>query len=97
MRVSLVTNVPDQPVAWRIKGIVERNGQFNRAQRRAGVSTNARHSFQDVLTNFVGNELQLLQRKSPQISRRVYILKKMHLRGIVACSFRFLLLTNLLR
>ena len=74
MRVSLVTYVPNQPVARRVKGIMKRHGQLNRAQGSAGVAANSRHRFQNVLSNFVGNGLQLLQRQSPQICRGVYVL-----------------------
>jgi len=73
---------------------MKRHGQLNCPQGGAGVAANARHGFQNVLSNFVGNWLQILRRQSPQICWGVYILKKMHLRGIVTCWFRFLLLTK---
>ena len=67
VRVCLVPHVPDQTILRRVKGVMQRHGQFNRAQRSAGVPAYAGHCFQDVLTDFVGDLLQLIKLQEPQI------------------------------
>src|SRR5688500_18351630 len=67
VRVSLVSNVPNQPIARRVKRVVQRYRQLDRAERGAGMTTNTRHRFQYVLPDFVGYRFQFLNGQSTQI------------------------------
>jgi hypothetical protein len=69
VRVSLVPDVPDQPIARRIERIVQGDRQLDRAQRGARMAANARHRFQYVLPDFVGYRFKLLNGQSTQICR----------------------------
>ena len=55
MRVGLVADVPDQSIVRRVEGVVQRDCQLDGAERRAGVAAHARHRFQNVSANFVGD------------------------------------------
>src|SRR2546421_12985151 len=61
VRVSLVAYVPDYAITRRVESIMKRNGKLHCAKGSASVTPNARHSFQDVLTNLVRHRLQLLR------------------------------------
>src|SRR5205085_11797379 len=61
MGVSLVAYVPDYAVARRVESVVKSNGNLYSAKGSARVTTNARHSFQNVLSNLVRHRLQLLR------------------------------------
>src|SRR6266404_3170641 len=43
VRVSLMSNVPHETIFWRLKGVMESDGQFHRAKRGACMATHTRH------------------------------------------------------
>ena len=69
VRVSLVTNVPDQPVARRVEGVMQRHCQLDGAERSARMAAHARHRFEDVSANFVGDGSKLIGWKRAQVCR----------------------------
>ncbi len=69
-----MADVPDEAVARRVEGVVERDGQLDRAEAGARVAADARHRLQNVLTNLVGDRLQLFGAQPAQVCGRVYLL-----------------------
>ena len=67
VRVCLVTNIPDQAIMGRIESVVKRDRELNGTQRRASVPAYARHSLQNILTNFVGDPLKIVDWKLAKI------------------------------
>ncbi len=55
MRVRLVTNVPNQPIFGRVERVVQCDCQLDRTERGARMAAHARHRFEDVRPDFVGN------------------------------------------
>jgi hypothetical protein len=47
VRVGLVARVPDDPIAWRLEQPMERDGQFDDAERRAEMAAGVRHGPDD--------------------------------------------------
>ena len=78
VRVSLVPHVPDEPVARRVEGVVEGDGQLDRAQTGARVAAHARHRLKDVLAHLVGDRLQLFGAQTAQVRGRVYLIQEFH-------------------
>src|SRR5882724_276777 len=72
MRVCLMADIPNQPIARCVEGVMKRNRKLYCSQRCARMTTNTGHCFQDVLAYFIGNGLQLIKPEPPQISGRVY-------------------------
>jgi hypothetical protein len=64
-------NVPNKPVARRIKDIMHRYGELNRAERRTGMAANTRARIDNKLPNLVRNFLQIFYPKPTQVSRRI--------------------------
>lgn len=67
--VSLVSDVPNQTISRRVKRVVQRDRQLDRAKGGAGMTANARHRFQYVLPDFIGYRFKLLNGQSTQICR----------------------------
>src|SRR2546427_9162773 len=67
VRVCLVTNIPDQAIMGRIESVVKRDRELNGTQRRACVPAYARHSLQNILTDFVGDPLKIVDWKLAKI------------------------------
>src|ERR1700756_4864343 len=63
VRIGLVADVPDQPVARRVEHIVQCYCQFDNAQSGAEVTAGDRDSVDGLATQFIGKpaELALLQ------------------------------------
>src|SRR5947209_7510252 len=89
VRISLVAHVPDEAVARRVEGVVQGDGQLDRAQRSAGVAAHARHGFQNVLADFVGGLLQLFGAQAAQVGGRVDLLQEFHRALILTWRARF--------
>src|SRR5690606_15576681 len=53
VRIALVANVPDDPVARRIEYIVERDREFDRAEIRRQVAAGAGDRIDDEATQFI--------------------------------------------
>ena len=60
VRVSLVADVPNQPIVWRVERIVQRDGELDGAERRAGMAAHSRHRFEYVSANLVGYGSKLI-------------------------------------
>ena len=52
VRICLVTDIPDDPVLWRIENIVKSDGQFHRPETGSQVATGDSDHIHDDLTNF---------------------------------------------
>src|SRR5688500_2841112 len=65
---------------------MQRDGELDGSERCAGVAANARHGFENVITNLVGYVPKLFNWKRAQVGRRVNTLKKTHCGRIVLQS-----------
>ena len=54
MTISLVTNIPDQSVVWRIKDPVQGDGQFNHPQTGTEMPPFFSHGFNNELPQLLG-------------------------------------------
>src|SRR5262249_20387081 len=86
VRVSLMADVPNETILWRVESIVQRDCELDRAERGAGVAADTRHRLENVVANLIGNCAKLLGWKSPQIGRRVNTLNHAHCGRIVPQS-----------
>src|SRR6266571_1132079 len=76
--ISLMTNVPNQPVVRRLERIMQRYRELDRTERSARMPTYTRHCFQNVLTDFLGYVLQLIWSQPAQVRRRVNLFQQAH-------------------
>ena len=58
--VSLVADIPDEPVVRRVENVMHRDRQLDRTEARSRVAADARAGVDDELTNLVGDLLQVL-------------------------------------
>ena len=70
--VSLVTDIPDQPVVGGVEDIVQGNGEFDCAQARSQMAAGARDYLDQEMAYLVGQFLQLVFGQQTQVRRRVY-------------------------
>jgi hypothetical protein len=59
VRVGLVSDIPDQPVPWRIEHIVQGHGQFDHTQPRAQMAARHRNRADRFGTQLVREGAQL--------------------------------------
>src|ERR1700733_11076020 len=85
MGISLMPDIPDEPVAWRVKDVVKCNCQFNDAETSAQMTTGDRYSRNRLLPQFVGQLLELCARKLPQIMRLANAIKQRRLCRLSRC------------
>jgi len=71
--ICLMTHIPDDLIFRRIEHIMERNGQFNNAQAGRKVSSGIGYSFNDFLTDFIGQAFKITNRKVFEVCRAIYI------------------------
>jgi hypothetical protein len=71
MSVSLVSNVPNELVVWRVKHVMHCDGQLNGPERGTCVAADARAGVDDELTDLVGNFLKVLYFELPQVGGRI--------------------------
>ncbi len=69
VRVGLVADVPDQPVARRVEHIVQRHRQLDDAESGAEVAAGHRHRADRFGAQLVGELAQLADRQGAQIGR----------------------------
>ena len=67
--VRLMPDVPDHDVARGVEGVVEREGELDRAEARGEVSAGLRNHLDDALADLRGHLRQRLGRKPLQIAR----------------------------
>src|SRR5216683_1758310 len=70
VRVGLMADVPDQPVARRIEDVVDRGGQLDHAKAGAKMAAGDRDSVDGFLAELVGNLPHLFHLEPAQILRR---------------------------
>ena len=76
VRIGLVAHVPHQAVARGVEHIVQRHGEFHRAQVGAEVPTRLGDTVEHEGAQFVGHALEFGAREAAQIGRRVHGLKQ---------------------
>ena len=69
VRISLVTDIPDQLVIGRVKNVVKGHREFDDAKTRAEMAAGDSHSVDRFSAQFIGNLLQLPCIDTAQISR----------------------------
>ena len=82
VRVPLMPDVPDQLVARRLEGIVERDGQLHDTQPRTDVPARARADVDHALAHVAGEGLQLLASQGPQIGGGIDPFENGHVRNL---------------
>ena len=71
VRIGLVADVPDQPVARRVEDVVERDRQLDHAEAGAEMAAGDRDRGDRLAAQLVGELPQLGFRQPPQVVRRV--------------------------
>ena len=69
VRITLVADIPDQPVAGRVENVVERDREFDRAQVGRQVPAGARNRFEQERTQLLGQQAQLAAVQAAQVVR----------------------------
>jgi hypothetical protein len=69
VRIGLMADVPDQPVARRVEHVVQRNGQLDHAEPGAQVPAGDGNGRNRLLAQLVGELAQLILGKPTQIVR----------------------------
>src|SRR6185369_798679 len=80
VRISLVADVPDQPVGGRVKDIVKRNGQLDDAKPRTEMAAGPGDGVNRLVAQLVGELPELLGRQILQIARQVDAIEQRRLR-----------------
>ncbi|MDT4868863.1 hypothetical protein FQZ97_1038520 [compost metagenome] len=70
VRVGLVAHVPDQAVLGGVEHVVQRHGEFHRAQVGAEVAAGLGHTVDHEGPQFIGQRMQLRTGELAQIGRR---------------------------
>ena len=70
VRIGLVTDVPNQPVARRVEDVVDRRGQLDHAQAGAEMAARHRHRVDGFLAQLVGNLPHLVDLQLPEVVGR---------------------------
>ncbi len=68
MRVGLVADIPDQPILRRVKNMMQRHGQLNNPKARAQMPAGMGNGRNGLRTQLIGELLQLVNRKAPDVS-----------------------------
>ena len=71
VRIGLVADVPDQPVARRVEHVVQRHRELDHAQPGAEMAAGDRHRRDRLLAQFVGELAQLVGLQPTDIGRYV--------------------------
>ena len=58
--VALVADIPDQTIIWRIKQVVQGDGQLNHAQACAEMTARTGHRLDQVITNLACDFAELM-------------------------------------
>ena len=79
VRVGLVADVPDQAVARRVEGVVDRRGQFHDAEAGAEMAAGHRNGVDGFLAEFVGDLTHLLDLELAKVVGRADGIEKRRL------------------
>ena len=71
VRIGLMADIPDQPVARRVEHVVQRDGQFDDAEAGAEVAAGHRNRTDRFGPQFVGHLPELTLGQAPQIGGRL--------------------------
>ena len=71
VRIGLVADVPDQPVARRVEHVMQGDGQLDHAEAGAQVAARHRDGVDGLLAQLVGDLAQVGLRHAPQILGRL--------------------------
>ena len=71
VRVSLMPDVPDQPVGRRVEDMVERDGQFDHAKPRAEMAAGLGDGVDGLGAQFVGQLAQLFRRQVLRVAGKL--------------------------
>ncbi len=69
MRITLVADVPDQPVGGRVENVMQRHGQFDHTEPGTEMAAGLGHRVDGLPAQFVGKLLELLYRQVLHIAR----------------------------
>jgi hypothetical protein len=89
VRVGLVADVPDQAVARRVEGVVDRGGEFHDAEAGAKVAAGYRNGVDGFLAEFVGDLPHLLDLELAQIVGRADGIEKRRFAKCGHCDIQF--------
>ena len=67
--ISLMADIPDQPITWRVEHRVEGHGQLDHAERGAEVAAGDGNRFDRLGAQLRGERLQLFRRQIAQVGR----------------------------
>ncbi|EWS62375.1 hypothetical protein Y695_04398 [Hydrogenophaga sp. T4] len=70
MRIGLVAHVPDQAVFGGVEDVVQRDGEFHRAEVGTEVAAGAGHAVDHEGPQFIGQRMQLGTGELAQVGRR---------------------------
>ncbi|GAA0007618.1 hypothetical protein BRDID11002_76240 [Bradyrhizobium diazoefficiens] len=89
VRIGLVADVPDQPVARRVEDVMDRGGELDHAETRAEVTAGYRDGIDGLLPQLVGDLANLLDLELAQVVRRPDGVEKRRLTVCVHGDFQF--------
>ena len=69
VRIGLMANIPDQPVARRIEDMMDRHRQLDHAEAGAQMTAGARHRVDGLAAQIVGQHRQLVDREILHVRR----------------------------
>ena len=86
-------DVPHQTVAGRIKNVMHRHRQLDRTKARTRMAADQRTRVDDELAHLIGDLLQILDLKLPQIVRAIALVAKSHVIKNHTQTFKFRILS----
>src|SRR5687768_3164475 len=78
VRISLVTDIPDQLVAWRVEHRVQRDGEFDHPEAGTDMPTGAGADVDEAIPDLVRKRAELVARERFQIRRRGDFIENAH-------------------
>jgi hypothetical protein len=82
VRVGLMPDVPDQPVARGVEHMMQRHRQLDHAEPGAQVTARHRHRINGLAPQLVGELSEVSLRQPPQVLRRLDLVQQWRLRSL---------------
>ena len=82
-----MADIPDQPVARRVKDVMQRHGQLDNAEPGTEMPAGDRHGVDQLIAQFVGDLAQIGLGKLAQIGRHVDLVQERRSVGNVGIVF----------